>query len=315
MIRPKNPNILMSDTIWTHHRKRIDDFGNNEPQDAVSNESFQGADEEEEASKAPAKEEEIVLIEAVVSKVVSSCLFSLVGRLLISRKFNKMAFKDCLRKAWGMKANLRIVEEVGRVIGSKIGELLEVDDRLEGGEQGRFIRVRARLKVNTPLKRGGNIVCGGSRKVWVDYKYERIPSFCFYCGRVDHAENVYLESWLRRHFSSDHGGGARSSDGYGKSGERGILTKNKGGDWGDNQLVELGDNSVISLNGKSHRVGDLFPSESDVNKGNSYDLSKHGKKNQGMQLSIDNGPGRELAGLHVLHPISTGPAWKDLFEQ
>lgn len=70
--------------------------------------------------------------------------------------------------------------------------------------------------------------------------------------------------------------------------------------------MELGDNSVISLNGKSHRVGDLFPSESDVNKGNSYDLSKHGKENQGMQLSIDNGPGRELAGLHVLHPISTG---------
>lgn len=56
------------------------------------------------------EEEEIVLSEAVVSKVVSSCLFSLVGRLLISRKFNKIAFKDCLRKAWGMKANLWIVE-------------------------------------------------------------------------------------------------------------------------------------------------------------------------------------------------------------
>lgn len=291
------------------------------------------------------EEEEIVLSEVVVSKVVSSCLFSLVGRLLISRKFNKIAFKDCLRKAWGMQENLRIVEvgdnlfhfrfaeekgmrrvlaggpwnfddhivllkqwqegmvesdvnfesfdvwiqlhglpfeyigqEVGRVIGSKIGELLEVDDRLEGGEQGRFIRVRVRLKVNTPLKRGGNIVCGGGRKVWVDYKYERIPSFCFYCGRVDHAENVcqikdndgqegrlregrygewmkaasafrrrreqameYGRTWNRGSGGFSHwttviaSGDARSSDGYGKSGERGTLTENKGDGWRDNQ--------------------------------------------------------------------------------
>ncbi|KAI8546418.1 hypothetical protein RHMOL_Rhmol07G0115600 [Rhododendron molle] len=198
-----------------------------------------------------------------------------------------------------------VSKEVGRVVGSKIGELLEVDDRLEGGEQGPFIRVRVRLKVNTPLKRGGNIVCGGGRKVWVDYKYERIQSFCFYCGRVDHEENI------RRRFhrtTAIASGDARFSDSYGNSGERGILTENKGGDWRDNQLVELGDNSVISLNGKSHRVGDLFPSESDVNKGNSYDLSKHGKENQGMQPPVNNGPGvnKKTIGLESGAQIEEG---------
>lgn len=365
------------------------------------------------------EEEEIVLSDAVVSKVVSSCLFSLVGRLLISKKFNKIAFKECLRKAWGMKEELRIVEvgenlfhfrfaeeegmrrvlaggpwnfddhilllkqwkegmmegditfesfdvwvqlhglpfeyigdEVGRAIGGRIGELLEVDNRVEGGEQGRFIRIMVRLELNAPLKRGGNIVCGGGRKVWVAYKYERLLSFCFYCGRVDHEENScqikdndgkegrlregrygelmkaasafrrrreqameYERTWNRGFGNFSHrnpvmaSGGARSRDGYGKSREIGILAENKGDDWRDNQLVEIGDNSVINLNGKSHRVGDLFPSGSGVNKGSSCDLSKNGKENHGKQAISKIGPGskpREQTGLQNFSPITTG---------
>lgn len=199
--------------------------------------------------------DEIILSEAVVAKVVSSCAFSLVGKLLSSKKCNRLAMKESMRKAWGLQENPLIVEvgdnlfhfrfakeegmnsvllggpwnfdnhllllkpwkegmvapeiqfdvvdfriqlhglpfeyvstKVGGVIGSKIGELLKVDDRTEAGEQGQFIRVKVQLNINAPLKRGGNIVCGGGRKVWVDYKYERLQSFYFYCGRIDHVE-------------------------------------------------------------------------------------------------------------------------------
>lgn len=44
------------------------------------------------------------------------------------------------------------------------------------------------LSVNTPLKQGSNIISGGERKVCINYKYERLPSFYFYCGKIDHEE-------------------------------------------------------------------------------------------------------------------------------
>lgn len=42
------------------------------------------------------------------------------------------------------------------------------------------------IPLNRPLRRGGNIVLGDTVKCWVDYKYERLPGLCHYCGMLDH---------------------------------------------------------------------------------------------------------------------------------
>ncbi|KAE9444894.1 hypothetical protein C3L33_23208, partial [Rhododendron williamsianum] len=43
-------------------------------------------------------------------EVVEECSFSLVGKLLTSKKFNVMVMKESLRRVWGSPENLRIVE-------------------------------------------------------------------------------------------------------------------------------------------------------------------------------------------------------------
>lgn len=86
---------------------------------------------------------------------------------------------------WGLPFEC-ITREIGEVIGRRIGVVLEVNKVTEKGDWGRYVRVRVRIPLNRPLRRGGNILLGEGMKCWVDYKYERLPCLCHYCGMLDH---------------------------------------------------------------------------------------------------------------------------------
>ncbi|KAH7855480.1 hypothetical protein Vadar_025363 [Vaccinium darrowii] len=86
---------------------------------------------------------------------------------------------------WGLPFEC-ITSEFGTEIGKRIGEVLEINKATESKEWGRYIRIRVRIPLNRPLRRGGYVMLGMGDKCWVDYKYERLPSFCFYCGFLDH---------------------------------------------------------------------------------------------------------------------------------
>lgn len=86
---------------------------------------------------------------------------------------------------WGLPFEC-ISPEIGEMIGNRIGQVLEVRKMADGDEWGRYVRVRIRLPLDRSLRRGGNISLGGGDKCSVDYKYERLPLFCHYCGKLDH---------------------------------------------------------------------------------------------------------------------------------
>lgn len=70
-------------------------------------------------------------------------------------------------------------EYVGKLIGSKVGQVEEVE--LEEGEMawGEFMRVRIKIDVTKPLLRGKMLNLGSNGPVWVCFSYERLPDFCF----------------------------------------------------------------------------------------------------------------------------------------
>ncbi|KAK7820275.1 hypothetical protein CFP56_038985 [Quercus suber] len=43
-----------------------------------------------------------------------------------------------------------------------------------------------KLDISQPLSRGRTIRMGGSKTGWVDFRYERLPIFCYWCRRIDH---------------------------------------------------------------------------------------------------------------------------------
>lgn len=123
---------------------------------------------------------------------------------------------------WGL-AFEHMAEDVGRDIGNSIGRFIEMDKRAIQSDQAKFMRIRVDLPIDKPLRRGGNIVGLDGEKFWVKFKYERLPTFCYYCGRMGHddkhchasldtqsAERQYGD-WLRAY------GNARSGNNMAKS--------------------------------------------------------------------------------------------------
>lgn len=51
-----------------------------------------------------------------------------------------------------------------------------------------YVRVRVVLDVGKPLKRRIKIKEEGEAWSWINFKYERLSTFCFVCGRLGHSE-------------------------------------------------------------------------------------------------------------------------------
>lgn len=67
----------------------------------------------------------------------------------------------------------------------QMGKFLDSDPRVMSGEDGNYLRVRARIDIQKLLRRGVFISVKGE-KIWLDYRYERIPNLCEWCGRISH---------------------------------------------------------------------------------------------------------------------------------
>lgn len=81
----------------------------------------------------------------------------------------------------GLPAGLRS-EAVLSAIGGFIGRAIKMDDRNFDGSMRVFFRVRIELEVAKPLKKGMRVKKDDGEWAKVDFKYERLPTFCFICG-------------------------------------------------------------------------------------------------------------------------------------
>ena len=77
-------------------------------------------------------------------------------------------------------------KEVGQDIGRSRGRFIEVDKRAGQADQAKFIRIRVDLPIEKPLRRGGHVVSKDGEKYWVQFRYERLPTFCYLCGKLGH---------------------------------------------------------------------------------------------------------------------------------
>ncbi|KAH7863008.1 hypothetical protein Vadar_012099 [Vaccinium darrowii] len=168
------------------------------------------------------EEEDILLEPEVHQRALERCSFSLVGKVLTHKSVNSVALKDTMKKVWGVKDEVSIIDvesnlflfrfssevHMHRVIAEgpwsfdnqlRIGEVLDVDEKSINEDRGKFVRVRVRICIDKPLKRGGNLVDREGNKVWINYKYERLPIFCYFCGLLGHEERSCHSRWETDH--------------------------------------------------------------------------------------------------------------------
>lgn len=78
-------------------------------------------------------------------------------------------------------------EQMAKEIGEALGGFIEFDNSDPLGWE-EFMRIKVRIDLNKPLRRGLKIgQMGGSTK-WIDVKYERLSDFCYFCGRLGHVD-------------------------------------------------------------------------------------------------------------------------------
>ncbi|KAH7839628.1 hypothetical protein Vadar_006500 [Vaccinium darrowii] len=99
---------------------------------------------------------------------------------------------------WGLPIQF-ISKEVGAKIGGRIGFVDDVAIPATGSTEGRYVRVRVHLDVTLPLKRGCMVKLASCPAFWVEFRYEKLPMFCRYCGMVGHD----LHSCIPRSFDID----------------------------------------------------------------------------------------------------------------
>ena len=69
-------------------------------------------------------------------------------------------------------------------------------DPEDDGTGGEFLRVRLKLDIHRPLPRCCKLWNADKLVGWVGLKFERLPNFCYWCGRVGLGDRE-CEVWLR----------------------------------------------------------------------------------------------------------------------
>ena len=96
---------------------------------------------------------------------------------------------------WDAPFNM-ISSQVAREVGSRLGMVKEVDQRNRKDDINMFMRVHVALPITKPLRRGGFIAGSNGEKMWVSFKYERLPMFCHFCGILGHDLKHYATHFV-----------------------------------------------------------------------------------------------------------------------
>jgi hypothetical protein len=80
---------------------------------------------------------------------------------------------------------LCMTKGVGAKIGQSLGKLEDVDVAGDGVGWGRSLTIRVTIDITQPLDRGRALILEG-KSHWVSFQYEKLPTFCYRCGRIVH---------------------------------------------------------------------------------------------------------------------------------
>lgn len=128
-------------------------------------------------------------------KVMDMCPWSYEKNLVLLQDFDSDVAPKDIKLQWCpfwihiYKLPLKSrTKETGWKIGSKIGEVMDVNVPDNGVQWGRCLRVRVNINITKKLVKGKKITAKDDEQRWVYFRYEQLPNFCYACGKLSHGE-------------------------------------------------------------------------------------------------------------------------------
>ncbi|XP_074348254.1 uncharacterized protein LOC141687015 [Apium graveolens] len=106
----------------------------------------------------------------------------LVGRFINEGVVDFTTMKHILTSLWKPE---RVLKEVGNYVGF----FIESCPKNFTGVWREYMRIRVTIDLSNPLKRRMKIRRSGGDWLWITFKYENVPTFCFIYGLIGHSEN------------------------------------------------------------------------------------------------------------------------------
>lgn len=73
------------------------------------------------------------------------------------------------------------------IIGKRFGKLIAIEAASNTMLLSRsFLRVKVEINISQPLSKGFWLRGKTGKDLWISYLYERLPDFCYACGRIGH---------------------------------------------------------------------------------------------------------------------------------
>ena len=89
-----------------------------------------------------------------------------------------------------------LTQKTGEAVGNSIGTIVQVAELEDDGVGGYVLRIRVAMDITKALPRCCKLRAEGEHIGWALLKYECLPNFYYWCGRVSHVEKD-CEVWLK----------------------------------------------------------------------------------------------------------------------
>ncbi|KAL9678880.1 hypothetical protein QQ045_016731 [Rhodiola kirilowii] len=107
-----------------------------------------------------------------------------------------------------------MTDKLAHKVAAVAGRVIKVSDFDGEVVSKKYMRVRIEMKVNEPLESGCYLETPNGEPLWLDFKYEYLPKYCYRCGLLSHFTNNCSRPGNEGRMSGDFGPHLRAQVGF-----------------------------------------------------------------------------------------------------